>query len=107
MSVRNYRGADVEFVMPVAYIHDAKALAAEHVITTPMTAADRTLFADLERPEFRGRPVEASYSLIIPQTEVLDFDAIEDVQLVLYYRYWSASDTSKSAGPGGDSEGEE
>ncbi len=54
MSVRNYRGGDVEFVMPAAWIRDAKALAAEQVMTTPMPASQRVLFADLDRSEFRG-----------------------------------------------------
>jgi hypothetical protein len=97
VTVRNYRGWDVPFTMPAAWIHDAKALTAERVITTPITSADQALLADVYRAEFRGRPVEGSYSLQVQQTDALDFDAIEDIQLILYYRYWSASEMSKSA----------
>ncbi|MBN1772139.1 MAG: hypothetical protein JXB32_12805, partial [Deltaproteobacteria bacterium] len=104
VSVRNYRGSEVRFSMPSAWIHHGKALAAEVVLTSPITAAGQALLADLYDGEFRGRPVEGSYTLRIHQTAALDFDAIEDIQLVLYYRYWSASDTAKSARPEGESE---
>jgi hypothetical protein len=96
VSVRNYRGADVGFSMPAAWIHHGKALAAERVITTPITSGDSALLTDLYRSEFRGRPVEGTYTLRLHQTDALDFDALEDIQLILYYRYWSASDMSKS-----------
>ncbi|MBI5489048.1 MAG: hypothetical protein HY905_17065 [Deltaproteobacteria bacterium] len=104
VSVRNYRGSDVPFTMPAAWVHDAKALAAERVITTPITSSDQALLTDLYRSEFRGRPVEGSYSLQIEQTDALDFDALEDIQFILYYRYWSASTMSKSARGGAPSD---
>lgn len=105
--VRNYRLSDVPFSMPAAWIHDAKALAAEVVVTTPLTSSQQALLADTYRSEFRGRPVEGTYLLRLHQTDALEFDNLEDVQLILYYRYWSPSDMSKSARGGGPSDGEE
>ena len=38
---------------------------------------------------FVGRPLEGNYTLRIYDTEGLDWDKLEDVQLVLNYRYWT------------------
>lgn len=41
------------------------------------------------RPELRGRPLAGTYVLRIWDDPALRFDRVEDVQIVLDYRYWT------------------
>lgn len=69
----------------------AQALAAERFITTPISSADQALLsqAGIEKLEFMGRPVGGTYRLKIWDQPELAWDHLEDVQIVLKYRYWS------------------
>jgi hypothetical protein len=40
------------------------------------------------RVELRGRPLDGTFVLRVWEEPGLDFDAIEDVQLLVKYRYW-------------------
>lgn len=75
-----------------ANINHAKALAAERFITLPLSSADQALLAQpgIEKQELTGRPIDGSYRLRIWDTPGLTWNRLEDVQIVLKYRYWSA-----------------
>lgn len=94
VSVRNYDGQKKEFKMPTAYIEHGKALTGEFVITNPMTGTHSSMLAPYQKQNFRGRPLQGSYFLRIWETENLDWDKIEDIQLIWNYRYWTRSSIS-------------
>lgn len=87
-----------EFNFGSAAIRRGKAIAAERFITLPIGSADQQLLAQpqVEKPEFRGRPLSGYYRLRIYDQPSLVWNNVEDVQLVLKYRYWSrvAKDSS-------------
>jgi hypothetical protein len=70
-------------------IEHARGLTAERYITNPMSSADRALIEPYTRTEFRGRPLSGDYILRVWDEGDVDFNAIEDVQIVLNYRYWT------------------
>ncbi|MEZ4234249.1 MAG: hypothetical protein R3B89_34055 [Polyangiaceae bacterium] len=74
-----------------ASIFNGKALTAERFITLPISGADQSLLNQPQttKAEFRGRPLSGSYTLRIYDTPALAWNRVEDVQLVLNYRYWS------------------
>jgi hypothetical protein len=78
-------------------IEHGKALAAERFITMPVSSADQALLSQpgILKPEFRGRPLEGSYRLRIWDDAALRWDRLEDVQVILKYRYWSRINKSK------------
>lgn len=85
------------FDFAIANIEHGKALAAERYITLPIGPADQGLIAQpgILKPEFRGRPLEGSYRLRIWDNTALRWDRLDDIQLVLKYRYWSRISRSK------------
>ncbi len=74
-----------------AGINHAKALAAEKYITLPIGSGDQNLLAQpgIEKPEYRGRPLDGSYRIKIWDSPYLVWNRLEDVQVILKYRYWS------------------
>ena len=74
-----------------AGINHGKALAAEKYITLPIGSGDQNLLAQpgIEKPEYRGRPLDGSYRLRIWDSPYLMWNRVEDLQIVLKYRYWS------------------
>jgi hypothetical protein len=52
----------------------------------------------IEKQEFSGRPLDGTYRLKIWDRPALVWSRVEDVQLVLKYRYWSRIDSA----PGGN-----
>ena len=74
-----------------AGINHGKALAAEKYVTLPIGSGDQNLLAQpgIEKPEYRGRPLDGSYRLRIWDSPYLMWNRVEDIQLVLKYRYWS------------------
>lgn len=87
--VRNHKGADFRAALKEGRIEHARALAAERYVTNPMSSSDKTLLQDYMRREMAGRPLNGSFVLRIWDEEGLDFGAIEDVQLVVDYGYWT------------------
>jgi hypothetical protein len=79
------------FNFGTAGIFFGQALAAEKVITSPNGSADKGLLSQpgIEKNEFMGRPLSGTYRLKIWETPELTWDKLEDIQLVLKYRYWS------------------
>jgi hypothetical protein len=74
-----------------AGINHAKALTAEKYVTLPIGSGDQNLLAQpgIEKPEYRGRPLDGSYRLRIWDSPYLVWNRLEDIQLILKYRYWS------------------
>ena len=87
-----WNGETQTFNFASASIHHGKALATERYITFPIGSTDNALLAQpgVEKIELRGRPLDGSYRLRIWDDGTLRWDRLEDVQLVLKYRYWSA-----------------
>jgi len=89
--VRNHMGEDYEAQLFDGHIEHGRALASERYITNPMSSTDRDLLGTFLRHEFAGRPLAGRYALRVWETPSLDFNAIEDVQIVMNYRYWTRS----------------
>jgi hypothetical protein len=87
--VRNFDGRDFHAPLFPGRIQQGKALMAERYLTNPLSGADRGLLTDYWRTEFRGRPIEGAYTLRVYDTEGFDFSKLEDVQLMMSYRYWT------------------
>jgi hypothetical protein len=91
VGVLDYEGRSQPFNFGTAAIRRGKALSIERYLTVPLGTADDALLKqpEIAKPEFRGRPLDGSYRLRIHDTPALAWDAVEDVQLALTYRYWS------------------
>jgi hypothetical protein len=79
------------FDFGLAGIRNAKMLAAERFITSPIGSADLELLGQPQftKPEFRGRPLDGTYRLRVYDSPYLQWGNLEDIQLVLKYLYWS------------------
>ncbi len=88
--LRNHTGRMESFSMNHARVEHGKALAAEVVVTNPPTGHHQTLLSGFEKREFRGRPLMGQYTLRLWETDPLNWEQLEDVQLVWRYRYWTA-----------------
>lgn len=87
--VRNYDGEDYSAPLFVGNIQHGRALTAERYLTNPLSGADRGLLTDYWRDEFRGRPLSGAYTLRIYDSPGLQWQNVEDVQIVLDYGYWT------------------
>ncbi|MCC6903008.1 MAG: hypothetical protein IT377_28825 [Polyangiaceae bacterium] len=89
--VIDWKGDVQTFNFGSAGINHGKALAAEKYITLPIGSGDQNLLAQpgIEKPEYRGRPLDGSYRLRIWDSPYLMWNRLVDIQLVLTYRYWS------------------
>lgn len=90
VAVTDYEAKDHEFRLPTGHIHYGKGLAAERLLTNPPSATDTTVIQPYIKSEFRGRPIQGNYTLRIYNVPGLRWENIEDVQIYLRYRYWSA-----------------
>jgi hypothetical protein len=91
VGVLAYDGQAREFDFGVASIQHGKALTAERYITLPIASADQVLLnqAGIMKPELRGRPIDGTYRLRIHESAALQWNRLEDIQLVMKSRYWS------------------
>jgi hypothetical protein len=87
--VRNHWGEEYDAPLFVGNIEHGRGLAMERYITNPIGSADRTLLADYYHREFRGRPLAGDYTIRIWEGEGVNIEGIEDIQIVLDYRYWT------------------
>lgn len=87
--VRNYGGEDYQAQLFTGRIEHARGLAAERYLTNPLGSADRELITPYLRSELNGRPLDGTFLIRVWEEEGVRFDGIEDVQLVLGYRYWT------------------
>lgn len=87
----DYGGQPRCFTFETGAIRGGKALTAERYITFPVSDADQGLINQdgILRPEFAGRPLSGSYRLRIYDNPALNWEHLEDIQLVLGYRVWS------------------
>jgi hypothetical protein len=100
-----YDGNSRVFDFGVANISGGKALAAEQYITMPLSSNDENLISQpgIEHIEFGGRPLDGTYYLRIIDSPDLNWSALQDVQFILDYEYWSqiqvTSDAMKRSHP--------
>ena len=87
--VRNHAGEDYLARLFTGRIEHARGLATERYFSNPIGSADRDLIQDYMRGELQGRPLDGTFTLRVWDEDGFDFDAIEDVQLILKYRYWT------------------
>ena len=87
--VTNHQGDQYMPPLFTGRVEYARGLAAERYLTNPLSSADRALIEPYARGEFRGRPLTGTYVVRIWDDGVVDFDQIEDVQIMLDYRYWT------------------
>jgi len=90
--VRNHNGDLYPARLFTGRIQQAKALAAERYLTNPLSSADQGLMGDYMRSEFRGRPLDGTYLLRVYENDALHWARLEDVQMVIKYRYWTRLD---------------
>jgi hypothetical protein len=90
--VRNHQGEDVPARLFDGSIEHARGLALERYITNPLSEADGGLLGQYTRRELQGRPLDGTFVVRIWEEPGVDFGSIQDVQLVLNYRYWTKFD---------------
>ncbi len=88
----DHRGVPRYFDFGIGHVRHGKALTAERLITVPLSSNDQSLINQpgISHSEFRGRPVDGRYQFRIWESPGLDWEKLQDVQLVMQYRYWSA-----------------
>jgi hypothetical protein len=87
--VRNHLGIDVPANLFDGNIEHARGLALERYITNPLSEADHALLGQYTRKEFAGRPLDGNFVVRVWEEPGVDFGAIQDVQIVLNYSYWT------------------
>jgi hypothetical protein len=90
VQLRDHHQQILEFGMPTGQINSAKGIAAERYLTIPLSSTDQTAITPYLKKEFRGRPLEGSYILRVYSVPSLAWDNLEDIQLLIHYRYWTA-----------------
>jgi len=87
--VRNYDGAEKQAYLFDGHIEQARGLATERYISNPIASADQSLLADYTRKELQGRPLDGNFTVRIWEDDAVNFEAIQDVQVILNYSYWT------------------
>ncbi|HVX91206.1 MAG TPA: hypothetical protein VHC20_06320 [Candidatus Paceibacterota bacterium] len=87
--VRNHEGRDARIPLFEGHIEHARGLATERYLTNPLSDSDSSLADQYRRTEFRGRPLDGNFTLRVWEKPGMNFQALEDVQLMLRYRYWT------------------
>ncbi len=90
--VRNHLGEAYEAPLFRGVIEHAKGLAAERYVTNPISTADHALLDSYVRHEFAGRPLPGRYTVRIWNEDGVNFEGLEDVQVVVNYRYWTRNE---------------
>jgi hypothetical protein len=87
-----YDGNERYFNFGVASINHGKALAAERYLTMPLATADQQLVTQpgIQHIELGGRPLDGAYSLRIWDSPDLNWSALQDIQIIFDYEYWSS-----------------
>jgi hypothetical protein len=87
-----YDGNERYFNFGIASINHGKALAAERYLTMPLATADQQLVTQpgIQHIELSGRPLDGAYSLRIWDSPDLNWSALQDIQFVIDYEYWSS-----------------
>jgi hypothetical protein len=79
------------FDFGIADVQHGKALAAERYLTMPLGSDDQMLISQpgIQHIEFAGRPLDGTYHLRIYDSPALQWNNLQDVQIILNYEYWS------------------
>jgi hypothetical protein len=88
--IRNALGATANVPLFPGRIESARALAAERYLTNPLSSADQALIEPYMRRELIGRPMSGTLAIRLWEDDTFRFDRLEDIQLVVRYRYWTA-----------------
>ena len=98
--ILDYNGNVRVFDFGIGSINGGKALAAEQYITMPLSSDDQSLISQpgILHEELSGRPLDGSYTLSILDSPDLNWSALQDVQFVFNYDYWSAIQVSGNTG---------
>jgi len=88
-TVRNHAGDDYDAPLFNGAIEYARALATEDYITNPISSASASRLEPFRKREFSGRPINGTYTLRIWDDPAVDFSSIDDIQIVMNYRYWT------------------
>jgi hypothetical protein len=88
-TVINHAGDPFYSTLYDGHIEHAKGLALERYLSNPLSSADNGLIEPFIRKEFMGRPLDGAYVLRVWEEPGVDFNSIEDVQILLKYRYWT------------------
>ncbi|MBN2671948.1 MAG: hypothetical protein JXX29_09745 [Deltaproteobacteria bacterium] len=93
LRVKNHRGESFyAYNVPMGYIRGGKAWAAEQVIGYPISGTHQGALAQLQKIALMGRPIDGTFELRIYDTPELQWENVEDIQLVLGYHYWTKSE---------------
>lgn len=94
VSIRNHHDeANVRtFNIPTGNIRGGKAWVAEQVIGYPISGAHQNALAQMQKVSLMGRPLQGIFELRIYETPELNWEHVEDIQLVLGYHYWTKSE---------------
>jgi hypothetical protein len=89
--IKDHWGEHRPFNFGSGAVHFGKALAAERFITLPVSSSDSAMLgqAAFTKVELRGRPLDGPYRLRVHDGPSLVWNKVEDIQVVLKYRYWS------------------
>jgi hypothetical protein len=87
--VRNHKGQDYRLALFPGRIEHARGLGIERYVTNPIGDADRTLIEPFMRSELSGRPLDGDFIIRIWEEPGVNFGAIQDVQLIIDYGYWT------------------
>lgn len=86
--VRNTFGGTYDAPLFNGRIEHARGLAAERYLTNPI-GGDEALIRQYTQYQFRGRPLTGTYRLRVWEEPGVNFEGIDDVQILLGYRYWT------------------
>lgn len=90
--VRNHLGQDYRAQLFDGKIEHARGLSLERYLTNPLSDTDRSLLSDYMRSELQGRPFDGNFVIRVWEEPGMTFDALEDVQFLIKYRYWTKFD---------------
>lgn len=88
-TVRNHAGESFDAKLYEGNIEHARGLATERYLSNPLSDADSSLLSQYMRSEFKGRPLDGEFTIRVWEDDQFSFEKIQDVQLVLKYRYWT------------------
>jgi hypothetical protein len=88
-TVRNHAGEPYDVKIFSGKIEHGRGLAAERYLTNPLSGADRGLIDPYTHNELRGRPLTGQFVLRVYDGDGIAFDNLQDIQIVLDYRYWT------------------
>ncbi len=102
-TVRTHSGSLYPVHLFKGMIENGRALAAERYLTNPLSPSDSSLIGQYIHTELRGRPITGQYRVILWDQPGFDFNRMEDVQLLIRYRYFTRTGAAHMCG--GDTTG--